>query len=251
MNSSDRYRRLRELFERARELPSNGRAGFLERECVDDAALLANVLHLLDQLKRAEQEGFLEPPVVPGSASQLGQPRIRSGHIDCPQCHSPIEVAPLHIDEGIVCPCCGSKFQLAEDSLPTNLIFSGTAPRMFGRFEMIAKLGAGAFGTVWKARDPKLDRVVALKIPHAGSFESASEKQRFLREARSVAQLQHPGIVPVLEIGQYGDETYLASDFISGVNLADCITARAPTFHQAAEWIAAIADAPTTPTERA
>jgi serine/threonine protein kinase len=60
----------------------------------------------------------------------------------------------------------------------------------------------GTFGTVFKARDPQLDRVVALKVPRLGNLGGEDDRQRFLREARSVAQLRHPAIVPVYEAGE-------------------------------------------------
>ncbi len=67
---------------------------------------------------------------------------------------------------------------------------------------MIDTVGHGGFGTVYKARDPELDRTVALKVPRAGNVAGPQELDRFLREARSVAQLRHPSIVTVHEVGQ-------------------------------------------------
>ena len=61
---------------------------------------------------------------------------------------------------------------------------------------MLEQLGAGAFGTVWKARDTKLDRIVALKIPRHGQL-SPEETEKFVREARAAAQVRHPHIVCV------------------------------------------------------
>jgi hypothetical protein len=58
-------------------------------------------------------------------------------------------------------------------------------PRQLGRFELLDKVGAGTFGTVYKARDPELDRVVAIKIPRTGGLAGPEDLDRFLREARS------------------------------------------------------------------
>ncbi|MFO0887925.1 MAG: WD40 repeat domain-containing serine/threonine protein kinase [Isosphaeraceae bacterium] len=96
---------------------------------------------------------------------------------------------------------------------------------------------------VWKARDPKLDRAVALKLPRAGNVGLASEKERFLREARAAAQLRHPGIVPVHEVGEHDGQAYLVSELVVGENLAEWLTSKSPTFRQAAGWVAAVADA--------
>src|SRR5207244_3784215 len=71
-----------------------------------------------------------------------------------------------------------------------------------GKFELEAELGTGSFGHVFRARDTELERTVALKIQRAGSLADDEEASRFLREARSVAQLKHPGIVSRYGIGQ-------------------------------------------------
>jgi serine/threonine protein kinase len=104
-------------------------------------------------------------------------------------------------------------------------------------------VGQGGFGTVFKARDPELDRVVALKVPRAGNLAGPQEVDRFFREARSVAQLRHPSIVPVHEVGLSDGVPYLVSDFVRGTTLADLLSARRPGFREAAELVATIADA--------
>ncbi|HXT57991.1 MAG TPA: hypothetical protein VN699_05120, partial [Pirellulales bacterium] len=62
----------------------------------------------------------------------------------------------------------------------------------FGRFEIVELLGKGTFGAVYRARDPQLGRLVALKIPRKGLLQSPEERERFLREARAAATLHHP-----------------------------------------------------------
>jgi len=114
--------------------------------------------------------------------------------------------------------------------------------RLVGRFELLGIVGVGAFGTVYKARDPELDRIVAIKVPRASSLARVEDQDRFLREARSVAQLRHPGIVPVYEVGQHDGRPFLVSDFVEGHTLAEILTARRPTFHESALILAAIAD---------
>jgi WD40 repeat protein/tetratricopeptide (TPR) repeat protein/tRNA A-37 threonylcarbamoyl transferase component Bud32 len=116
-------------------------------------------------------------------------------------------------------------------------------PGKLGKFELLAEIGVGAFGTVYKARDPELDRVVAVKVPRAGNLAGRAELDRFLREARSVAQLRHPGIVPVHDVGQHDGVPYLVSAFVQGTTLADLLTARRPTPREAATMLAAVADA--------
>ena len=75
-----------------------------------------------------------------------------------------------------------------------------------GKFELVERLGAGSYGYVFRARDVELGRMVAIKIPKAGSLASKEDAARFLREARSAAQLKHPGIVSLHESGQADDD---------------------------------------------
>src|SRR5262249_30389169 len=100
-----------------------------------------------------------------------------------------------------------------------------------------------AFGTVYKARDPSLDRVVAIKVPRSGNLATDEDRDRFLREARGVAQLRHAGIVPVHEVGEQDGVPYLVSEFVRGVTLADLLTARRPPPRDAAQLVADVADA--------
>jgi len=84
------------------------------------------------------------------------------------------------------------------------------APERIGRFVVLGRLGAGAFGTVYRARDPQLDREVALKVPNAGVLTDPKRVERFLREAKAAAQLRHPNIVPVFDAGRDGDLYFIA-----------------------------------------
>src|SRR5207253_4381432 len=85
------------------------------------------------------------------------------------------------------------------------------AGQQIGRFQIRARLGAGAFGTVYRAYDPQLDREVALKVPQAGTLDKPKAVERFLREAKAAARLSHPHIVPVYDVGRDGTHYYIAS----------------------------------------
>ncbi|MCP4895626.1 MAG: protein kinase [bacterium] len=78
-------------------------------------------------------------------------------------------------------------------------------------------------GTVYRARDPVLDRVVALKTIYTGTPLEGEAKMRFLREARSAARLQHPNIITVYELGEVEDAPYIAMEYLEGVSLAEII----------------------------
>jgi serine/threonine protein kinase len=109
-------------------------------------------------------------------------------------------VADLMSTEEILCPACGSAFRPYQDATKTWTQLAGR--RTLGHFELIESVGIGDFGTVYKAGDTRLGRTVAIKVPPAGNLGGPEDRNRFLREARSVAQLRHPGIVPVHDVGE-------------------------------------------------
>jgi serine/threonine-protein kinase len=112
-----------------------------------------------------------------------------------------------------------------------------------GRYELREMIGEGAFGVVYRAWDTTLHRAVALKRPRPGAIVGREAIERFLREARNAAALRHPHIVPVYDAGQVDGVAYLVSELVEGCNLADELAARRPDFRQAAEWVAALAEA--------
>ena len=90
---------------------------------------------------------------------------------------------------------------------------------LFPQLEVIELLGVGGMGAVYKARQPKLDRLVALKIlpPEVGRDPAFAE--RFSREARAMARLSHPNIVAIHDSGQAGEFYYFVMEFVEGVDL--------------------------------
>jgi eukaryotic-like serine/threonine-protein kinase len=100
-----------------------------------------------------------------------------------------------------------------------------------GRFVVLDRLGQGGFGVVLAAYDPDLDRKVAIKLIHPRLFQYISPedaKQRLLREARSLAQLSHPNVVAVHEIGTFGEAVFIAMEFVPGRTLRDWIVKDRP-----------------------
>ena len=123
-------------------------------------------------------------------------------------------------------------------------LLAGAGPHRLGKFELLEELGNGSFGTVFLARDTELQRPVAIKVLRAGRLASQHDIDRFLREARSAAHLQHPGIVAVHDSGQMPDGTcYLVEEFVHGTTLARRLADGRLGFRQAAEIVAALADA--------
>lgn len=117
------------------------------------------------------------------------------------------------------------------------------ASQKIGRFEVVRRLGMGGFGAVFRARDPQLDRDVALKIPRPGALDDAETRERFLREAKAAARLQHPNIVPVYDAGNDRGQHYIASAFIDGLPLSKVIGGQPCNPRTAAEFVRKLAGA--------
>jgi serine/threonine protein kinase len=97
--------------------------------------------------------------------------------------------------------------------------------RQFPQMEIIELLGVGGMGMVYKARQTKLERLVALKILPVENGRDTSFAERFGREAKALARLNHPGIVAVYEFGQTKDFYYLVMEFVDGMNLREYLQA--------------------------
>ena len=197
--------------------------------------------------RRASQPGPLPDGPVPAGPgrSRVTDPRLLGLrgldiHILCPHCRNPIELVGLTVAD-VVCPACGSTFRLERESTASWGLRGGQ--RRLGRFELIEAVGVGAFGTVYKARDPQLDRTVAIKVPRAGNLATNEDRDRFLREARSVAQLRHAGIVPVHEVGEHEGLPYLVSDFVRGPDPGGPPDGVAARPREAAGLVAEVAEA--------
>ena len=89
-----------------------------------------------------------------------------------------------------------------------------------GRYQVIASLGKGGMGLVYKAYDPVLDRTVALKKMIATVVDSEEGRQRFYIEARAAARLNHPNIVTIHELEEYSGDIYIVMELLDGVSLA-------------------------------
>ncbi len=110
-------------------------------------------------------------------------------------------------------------------------------------YEILAELGRGGMGVIYKARQIALNRLVALKMILAGSYAGQQERTRFRREAEAVAQLGHPNIVNIIDIGEIEGRPFLSLEFVDGGNLSARLRAQPLSFTQAAEWLETLARA--------
>ena len=117
-------------------------------------------------------------------------------------------------------------------------------PERIGRYEISRRLGSGAFGVVYLARDSDLDRMVAIKVPTRQHLDHVGGSDLFLREARVVAALDHPGIVPVYDVGRLeGGDCFVVSKFIEGQDLTSRLRQQRLSIIETAQFISSVARA--------
>ena len=117
-------------------------------------------------------------------------------------------------------------------------------PKRIGRYRIERVLGKGGFGLVYLAHDEQLNRPVAVKVPHAKLISKSEDAEAYLAEARTVANLDHPGIVPVHDVGSTEDcPCYVVSKYIEGTDLATKLKQKRLEYREAAELVATVADA--------
>jgi serine/threonine-protein kinase len=119
----------------------------------------------------------------------------------------------------------------------------GTPVRYFGDYEILAEIGRGGMGVVYRARQISLNRPVALKMIRSAALASDDEIRRFRNEAEAVARLDHPNIVPVYEVGEHDGRRYFSMKLIAGPSLQEALDRLASDPRAAARLLVAIAEA--------
>ena len=178
--------------------------------------------------------------------------------VSCPECGKAYQLPEESLGRKATCKSCGNAFRVqtgadapqsrrsVSESISgskSRISSSDTLPAQIGRFQILDKLGAGAFGTVYKAYDPVLEREVAVKVPNPGLLSSERDKQRYLREPKAAGQLHHPNIVPVFEASLDGDNIFIVSAFIKGRTLEKAIEEKRPDLRRAATLVMKLARA--------
>ena len=146
----------------------------------------------------------------------------------------------------------GSSIQANAPTLPPTVrdgVTIQTAPapgekiRYFGEYELLAEIARGGMGVVYRARQVRLNRIVALKMILAGQFAGKADVQRFHTEAEAAAQLDHPGIVPVFEVGEHEGHHFFSMGLVEGESLARRIAVGLLPPKEAAALMVKIAEA--------
>ena len=169
----------------------------------------------------------------------------------CPECHAPL---PADAPAGL-CPRCLLQQGALRDSAsgptepprrhkgpPSAPALAAVAAR-FPQFEVRQLLGVGGMGAVYEVRQPQLDRIVALKVMLPEVADDPKFAERFTREARALAKLNHPNIVAVYDFGQAGDWFYFVWEVVDGANLRQTMRAGRLTAAQALAIVPKLCDA--------
>jgi serine/threonine protein kinase/WD40 repeat protein len=126
---------------------------------------------------------------------------------------------------------------------PVGLVLSGSGAHRFGRYEIIEEIARGGMGVVFKARDPELDRTVAIKLILAGALATREEIDRFRLESKAAAGLDHPHIVPIHETGEIDGQAYYTMRYLEGGNLSRSRERFRKDFREAARLLETVARA--------
>jgi WD40 repeat protein/tRNA A-37 threonylcarbamoyl transferase component Bud32 len=115
--------------------------------------------------------------------------------------------------------------------------------RYFGDYELLEEIARGGMGVVYKARQVRLNRIVAVKMILSGQLASPADLERFHTEAEAAAKLDHPGIVPIFEVGQHEGQQYFSMGFVEGQSLSARMTQGLLPEREAAKIVSTVCDA--------
>src|SRR5450755_3163642 len=124
---------------------------------------------------------------------------------------------------------------------PVPPVVAESTPSQIGRYRIEKVLGQGGFGLVYLAHDGQLQRLVAIKVPHRKLVDRPESAEAYLTEARTVANLDHPNIVPVHDVGRTEDcPFFIVSKYIDGTDLASRLKQSRLSQHETVELVATV-----------
>ncbi len=210
------------LFHHALEKSPGERGAFLDEACAGDVALRGRVAALL---RAYEASGsFLDSPPIAGLAA-VEETSDRPG------------VSPQPPDTAAQ----AETVAIGAAASPQPAL--ETKVRYFGDYELLEEIARGGMGVVYKARQVSLNRIVAVKMILAGHFATQADRDRFHSEAEAAAQLDHPNIVPIFEVGEHQGQHYFSMGYVDGGSLASQLNDGPLPPKKAAEIVATVAEA--------
>jgi WD40 repeat protein/tRNA A-37 threonylcarbamoyl transferase component Bud32 len=197
---------------------------------------------------------FGASPGDEGASFARDQPPAGSDPVDLPSTVGEIEGPHRPDDDLTVAPDMPSTVRVDLEELPDLETGVGAAIRRavanpappgskLGKYELIGKLAQGGMGVVYKARQVDLNRIVALKTIKAGALATDREIHLFQVEAEAVAKLDHPNIVPILEVGEQDGVRYYSMKLVEGQNLQECLARFQDRPRPLARLVAQVAEA--------
>jgi eukaryotic-like serine/threonine-protein kinase len=190
----ERWQRIEELYHSATALPGHERVAFLARACGEDQGLLDEVQSLMDQGVTAE--GWLDLPAVAILAKAVA-PTARQTALSSER---PTDVRKL-------------------------------IGKTMGHYHILEQLGAGGMGAVYRARDHRLRRDVALKVLTIDVASHTEQRARILSEARAASALNHPAITTIYEVGEDGEQLFIVMELVQGKSLRELLCAGSMETH--------------------
>ncbi len=194
------------------------------------ASLAAELEALQSELQQAAgQSGIADAPTIaPGFLPTQPKPGEASSSV-----HD-MATLPPRVDATVDLGSSGPAS--SETGTPSHV-------RYFGDYEIIREIARGGMGVVFEARQVSLNRKVALKMILAGQLANDTEVRRFYAEAEAAANLDHPGIVPIYEVGQHERQHYFSMGFVDGQSLSQRMSEGPLPTREAAELIRKVAEA--------
>ncbi len=210
------WQQIKEILQQMSDQPAEDRSLFLQQLQKDDPTLAGEVRSLLRQSSGTE----VVPEQIPDSLliSALREPQ----DVDATRLTTP--PVPDAVDEVESESPAGSTLRTQPhqhgdtDQPPANETVKINAPvwKVIAGYEILGELGRGGMGVVYKARQPGLNRIVALKMILHADHAGADEKMRFEREAQAIARLEHPNIVQVYAIREHEGKPFFSLEFVTG-----------------------------------